>query len=376
MSGRADFVLVGAGVYGAYLAWKLAARGASVIVLDARTVASGASGGLGKRGVRANGRDARELALARRANEIWPTLAADLGADTGYVRTGQLDLFESEATRALAERRAEMQRAHGIATRVVGASELRELEPALSSSVLGAVYCPDDGIADHTATTQALARKAQALGARVVEGAEVVGLDVEAGRATGVSTRDGRRFEVGRVVMFATNAGLGELLKTVAGVAVPFFDVLPQALVTEPVEAMPVRHLIGHLERRLAIKALPGGEVMITGGWLGRRNDATGMGEAIPDAVARNLAEAVAVVPSLEGVALRIAVADRAESVAPEFVPIIDWVPGIENTMFAGGWTGHGWAIAPAVCEQMTEWLLDGERPTLLAPFALAGRAT
>lgn len=368
--------MVGAGVYGAYLAWKLAARGASVIMLDARTVASGASGGLGKRGVRANGRDVRELALARQANEIWPTLAAELGADTGYVRTGELDLFEHEASRTLAEHRMETQRAHGIATRVMSAGELRELEPALSPRVLGAVYCPDDGIADHTATTRALARKAQALGARLVEGAEVVALDVEAGRATGVRARDGRHFEVGRAVVFVTNAGMGELLRAIAGVAVPFFDVLPQALTTEPVEPMPVRHLIGHMERRLAIKALPGGEVMITGGWLGRRNDATGMGQAMPDAVARNLAEAVAVVPSLQGVALRTAVADRAESVAPDLVPIIDFVPGIANAMFAGGWTGHGWAIAPAVCEQMTDWLLDGERPAQLAPFALAGRGT
>ena len=99
MSERADFVLVGAGVYGAYLAWKLAARGASVRLLEADAIASGASGGFGKRGVRANGRDARELPLARRANESWPGLAAELGADTGYVRTGQLDVFETEASR-------------------------------------------------------------------------------------------------------------------------------------------------------------------------------------------------------------------------------------------------------------------------------------
>lgn len=374
MSERADFVLVGAGVYGAYLAWKLVERGASVLVLEARSVASGASGGLGKRGVRANGRDARELPLARRANEIWPTLAADLGADTGYVRTGQLDLFEEQASRALAERRVETQRAHGIATRIVEARELHEIEPCVSTRVLGAVLSPDDGIADHTATTQALVRKAQALGARVVKDAEVVGLDVAAGRATGVYTRDGRRFELGRNVVFVTNAGLGELLRTAAGVAVPFFDVWPQALVTAPVEPTPVRHLIAHMERRLVMKALPGGELMITGGWLGRRNAATGMGEPIPDAVERNLAEAAAVYPSLQGVALRAAVADRAESVGPELVPIIDFVPGIANLMFAGGWTGHGWAIAPAVCELMAAWLLDGERPGMLAPFALGAR--
>ncbi len=81
-------------------------------------------------------------------------------------------------------------------------------------------------------------------------------------------------------------------------------------------------------------------------------------------------------VPALEGVSLRTAVADRAESVGPELVPIIDFVPGLANAIFAAGWTGHGWAIAPAVGELLADWLLAGKRPPLLAPFALApGRA-
>jgi sarcosine oxidase subunit beta len=374
MDARADFVLVGAGVYGAYLAWKLAARGASVVVLERATVASGASGGFGKRGVRANGRDARELPLARRANEIWPTLGSDLGADTGYVRTGQLDLFEEEKTRAAAEARVVAQTAHGIDTRLWSAGELREREPAFSPRLLGAVYCADDGVADHTSTTHALVHRARALGATVWEQADAVDLELEAGRAAAVRTRDGRRVAVGRRVVFLTNAGLGELLRVVAGATVPFFDVWPQALVTEPVDAVPLRHLIAHMERRLVMKALPGGEVMITGGWLGRPNPETGVGEALPEYVDRNLAEAVAVVPALAGVRLRATVADRAESVGPELVPIIDFVPGVDNAMFAGGWTGHGWAIAPAVCEYMTDWVLGGERPALLAPFALSAR--
>ena len=54
---RAEFVIVGGGIYGVATAWTLASRGASVVVLEARDVAAGASGGPGKRGVRANGRD-------------------------------------------------------------------------------------------------------------------------------------------------------------------------------------------------------------------------------------------------------------------------------------------------------------------------------
>jgi sarcosine oxidase subunit beta len=53
----ADYVIIGGGIYGCTVAWHLAKQGADVHLLEANTIASGASGGLGKRGVRANGRD-------------------------------------------------------------------------------------------------------------------------------------------------------------------------------------------------------------------------------------------------------------------------------------------------------------------------------
>ncbi len=63
--------------------------------------------------------------------------------------------------------------------------------------------------------------------------------------------------------------------------------------------------------------------------------------------------------------------ADRAESVARDLIPIVDRVPGVGNALMACGWSGHGWAIAPAVAELVAEWVVTGHRPSLLAPFAL-----
>lgn len=58
-----EIVIVDGGIYGIWTAWELAKRGKSVAVLESDSVASGASGGPGKRGIRANGRDPRELPL-------------------------------------------------------------------------------------------------------------------------------------------------------------------------------------------------------------------------------------------------------------------------------------------------------------------------
>src|SRR5215469_8298753 len=89
-----DYVIIGAGVYGSAVAWELSRRGATVLVLEAETLACGASGGPGKRGVRACGRDVRELPLMRLAYDLWPRLADAIGEPTGYERIGGLHLIE------------------------------------------------------------------------------------------------------------------------------------------------------------------------------------------------------------------------------------------------------------------------------------------
>ena len=121
----ADFVIVGGGVYGCGVAWELAKRGAEVLLLEAKTIASGASGGLGKRGVRANGRDVSELPLMRLAYERWPTLHEEIGAETGYVRSGHLLLIEREPEyRTLAARAWLQTQQGGVGLPVMRASML------------------------------------------------------------------------------------------------------------------------------------------------------------------------------------------------------------------------------------------------------------
>jgi sarcosine oxidase subunit beta len=368
---RADIVIVGAGVYGAALAWELARRGIEVLVLEADAIASGASGGPGKRGVRANGRDVRELPLMRRAYELWPALADALDGDTGFERIGHLELIERPEDVAGSQARVAEQRRHGIPTELVAGPDLHALEPDLAGSVRAALHCPLDGVADHTATTHAYARAAERCGATFVESTRVTRLVADTERVRAVVTAEEERFDAGTAVVIAANQGVAELLAPL-GTHLTTFPVLPQILITRPLARRVVRHLIGHSHRRLALKTLAGGALMITGGWLGAWNPERSSGETVADAVAANLAEAIAVYPCLDGTEISVAVADRFESVAPDLIPIIDSVPGLVNCLFATGWTGHGWAIAPAIAELVARWLIEGVRPAALAPFALS----
>ncbi len=365
-----DFVIVGGGVYGAGVAWELAKRGADVLLVEAQQVASGASGGLGKRGVRANGRDLRELPLMCLAYALWPLLEEQIGAPTGYERVGHLQLIEQERDYHGASAQAWAQQQQGIPTQVMTGLALREMEPELGERVIAALYCPKDGVADHTATTRGLAQAAQRLGAVIREQARVVSLERQGDRITGVITDQQERIAVTRVLLLLSNTFVPEVLHAQFDLALPVWRVLPQVVLVEPRAFVSVRPLIGHAHRRLAMKSTPDGRVMISGGWRGRWNPATGRGDAQEDQVHGNVAEAVAVYPSLEGAHLVEAAADRPESQTVDGIPIIDQVPGITNLVFATGWSGHGWAIAPAVCQLLAAWAYTGQSPPLLRPFA------
>ncbi len=366
---QAECVIVGGGVYGCAIAFEMGARGRKVLLLEAETLASGASGGIGKRGVRANGRDLRELPAMQRAYSMWPDLAMRLEGDTGYDRIGQLTLYEREHDTGNAEVRSDVQSAFGIPTDHLSGEDLRRLEPGLSERVLGATHCPLDGVADHGSTTQAYAEAARRLGARVMEGARVEHLGARDGRVESLTLTDGSTVGVDGEVVLASNGGVSDLLGAFAP-ALPCWTVLPQVVMSTPLPAPPFHTLIGHFHRPLALKMIAN-QVMMSGGWRGRWNDARGGGETTPESVRGNVAQAEAVFPSLKGLEVDSSFADRRETCCVDGVPIIDRAPGAANLFFMTGWTGHGFALAPALAEAVADWCVGHNRPPLLEPFRL-----
>ena len=364
-----DYVIIGGGVYGCGVAWELAKQGAEVCLLEAKTIASGASGGLGKRGVRANGRDVRELPFMREAYEIWPTLHEQLGGPTGYERPGHLLLIERELDKRREETQVWVQQQNGIPTEMLDATAVRDKEPHVSENIIAATYCPQDGIADHSATTRSFAKAAQKLGADIRENTAVTNLEKRGDRVTAVLTQDETRIPVGKAVLLASNFHSLSFVQAQFGITLPVWSLYPQVMNTAPIDPMPLNHLIGHAHRTLAMKAVPGNHIMISGGWHGRLNPATNQIEPVPEQVEGNRLEAVATYPSIAHLPIVEVSVERPELISQDGVPIIDYLPGAENLMVATGWSGHGWAISPAVVRHLSTWLLTNQKPTILAPF-------
>lgn len=373
-----EFVIVGGGAYGCAVAYHLARRGHSVVVLEAGGIGGGASGGPGKRGVRANRRDLRELPLMREAYRSWPGLSDELGADTGYVRTGSVSIIEREVVGSsggmvAAETRAQVQSRFGIPTELWSRERLHAAVPGIADTARAALHAPLDGVAAQYDTTLAYAAAAKTYGAEFHEGATVETLHARQGsRRACVVTEDGQTFEAGWAVLLAANSAVPGLVRRNFDVAVPAWTVYPQVVLLRGERPVHLPHLVGHDSRTLSVKTLDDGLVQLSGGWRGRYDAAARRSEPVEKHVAGNIAELEAVLPGIAHGLERVSVhVSSPESATVDQIPFVDAVPGAAGFYLATGWTGHGWALVPAASRAIAQLLRDGTPPPVLAPFAL-----
>lgn len=187
-------IVVGAGVVGCAVGYELAARGASVRLLDMRDVGEGATrASAGVLCPHIEGHAAPLLRLGVRSLAMYDDFVARVSHDARipieYRRTGTLEVA---LTREEADRLQAAAAAHvpsGVEHRYLTPREAREMEPALSEQITGALFVPVHGYIAAGRFTAALAAAAQAHGATIDRGV-VVRRVTQDGRIVRAETHD------------------------------------------------------------------------------------------------------------------------------------------------------------------------------------------
>jgi len=168
--------VVGAGIIGLAIGWRLRQRGVDdLVVLDGGEPGAWhvAAGMLAPGGESAF----EQPALARlleESNERWPAFAAELGVDVGFETAGTLGLAMTADDLAEAARHWTRQKLP-----LLRPSELREREPALSPRVRAGVYAPTERQVDPRKVVAALRdRLADRIVAKRVEDLSEVDADL------------------------------------------------------------------------------------------------------------------------------------------------------------------------------------------------------
>jgi sarcosine oxidase subunit beta len=364
-----DVVIVGAGGHGLATAYYLAQEyGITNVAVLERGWLAGGNMARNTTIIRSNYLWDESAAMYERALTMWEGLSEQLGYDVLFSQRGVLNLAHSLQEARDSVRRVEANRLNGIDAYWLAPDEIRDVCPIVNLSpdvrypVLGGTFQPRAGIAKHDWVAWAYARAADALGVDLIQGCEVTGIDMDAGRITGVRTKQGR-IAAGRVALCV--AGHSSVLAEMAGVRLPIESHPLQALVSEllePVHPTVVMSNAVHVYVSQAHK----GELVLGAGIdpyvsYGQRGGF--------HVIERQMAAALELFPIFAQAHVLRTWAGNVD-VTPDASPIVGLTP-VENLYLNCGWGTGGFKATPAAGLTFAHTIANDEPHPLNAPYAL-----
>lgn len=280
-------LIVGAGVIGAAIAFRLAQSGADVTLIDTATPASGASGRSFGWINASFSLNARHFGLRVAAMAAHHRLAAELG-DTATIWPGTLAW--DEAGEAQEQTFARLTEA-GYPVRRLSRAKFRAMEPAVATAPETALHYPTEGVTDLAQLTRSLIAGAARHGARVLLGLPVTGIITHGGRVSGLATAEGPLPAAS--VVLAAGTGTPGLLAPL-GIALPMLH-RPAVIVRTQVLPPLLNHIL--VTPAMEIRQEPDGRILAPTSPNPQADDATALGAPPEDLAGHAIRHVAALLP-------------------------------------------------------------------------------
>jgi glycine/D-amino acid oxidase-like deaminating enzyme len=235
----ADVVVIGAGIAGTAAAYELARKGVSVALIE-KGLVGGEQSSRNWGWCRQQNRDERELPLIIYALQRWSELGQETGEELGFRRSGLVYATGNQNDINAWEKWGQMARHYGVRSDILTADQAKAMTPGSTSRWAGGVSSPTDGHAEPAMAAPGLAIAAQRLGASVFQQCAVRGLDIAAGKVSGVITERGT-IKTQRVI--CAGGAWTSMFCRRHGIELPLGNVIGTAFRTAPIEqaiAMPL----------------------------------------------------------------------------------------------------------------------------------------
>ncbi len=351
-------IVVGGGVIGCCIAFHLQKAGATVTLLERGEIggeASGAAAGMLIAPIEDTGNRAFDE-LRRASLSVYPVLIEEVQRlsriDVEYKRQGML---RTALTESFARHLQKLARRRDLEW--VDGADLQLLEPALDRAILGAAYSETDADLNPGLLTNALAKAAEKLGAKVCRRTMLTGFLGRERRVEGVSTNAGDFRDVDAIVLAA-----GPWTE-------PLSLRLSNRLPTPPMRGQMIayrskvlRHSVWGEDGYLVPK--PRGFIFAgaTVEDVGFRKATTARALAGLRRMATNL------VPALSTATVASSWAGLRPG-SPDGLPVIGRVPGKDNVYVATGHFRNGILLAPVTGRLVADLVLSGKPDRRLKPF-------
>lgn len=359
ISRRTKIGVVGGGVAGLGVAWRLAQAGAQVTLFDSGAVpshggaATWASAGMLCARLEMAAAPPALAAFAASGRAAWPAFAAEIertgGVSPGYAECGAIVVGPGHTA--------------GDGVVVLDGSAARQIEPGLAPEIETALWAADEARADPRWLAFALARAAQAAGVTLAAQTRVNRLIETGGRVTGLLTAEGAR--IFDHIVLSAGAWSGGLLKASNLPGPPIRPVKGQILSLEGSQrAMPLKRVV--LAEGAYIVPHSDGRIVI-----GATQEEAGFDGSLDEAALESLRWcAVKAVPALA----KLAIAERFCGFRPatdDGLPVLGGL-GPEGLTMASGQFRNGILFAPLIADAAALHALEGRLPSIARPFAAA----
>lgn len=361
---EAAVVIVGGGVMGTSIAFHLAEAGVRDVVLVERDELGSGSTSKAAGGVRANFSDELNIALGVRSLEAFARFGERPGQEIDLHRVGYLFLLSSDEQVGLFEESTRLQNAAGQPTRMLDVAEAVRLAPILSTDgLVAACFSPNDGHCTPESVVLGYASAARRLGATLVTGCEVTGIDAVGNEIRAVRTSRGTIAT--STVICAAGAWSGPLAAMV-GVDLPVTPLRRQIVVTEGIPGLP-RDMPMTIDFTSTFYFHGEGPGLLVG--MSDPEEQPGFHlNRSEDWLPRLTAAMEQRAPSLLDVGLASGWAGLYEN-TPDHNALIGEAPGLDRFLYATGFSGHGFLQGPAIGEIIRDLYLDREPFVDISPL-------
>ena len=355
-------IVVGAGIVGANIAYRLAVSGAAVTVVEAGIPGAAASATSYAWLNSNNVANPEYHALRCIGVAAYRELADDLGTSHWLHEVGNLHVdFTPERMQVLIDRVARL-RALGYPADVVTPAEAAAIEPALAfiTEPVGGAFFPSEGYVDVTALVGELLLRLRAAGGSLVIGRAVALLRGSDRTVTGVRLADGTQLGADAVVLCT---GTGADLLGSADVDLSLQGGIGASVITNPLPTGLSR--VVHLPN-LSIRPDGNGRLLVRAGDVDKLVDTQTMTLA-RDHIDTLFARLRAAVPlaGLEVTAVEVRTAFRPRP--PDGLPVVGPVPGLAGAYLVS--LHSGVTLGAILGRYVTSEILLGKTVPTLAPF-------
>ncbi|HWM78766.1 MAG TPA: FAD-dependent oxidoreductase, partial [Methylomirabilota bacterium] len=234
MTDQARVVIIGGGIAGCSIAYHLAEKGwTDVVLVDKGELTSGSTWHAA--GMVTHFHTSPTLMRMRQYSiGLYRRLQAEPGAVEHWHEVGSLRVASSRDQWSFLRRQVGMARAIGLDADIISVDEARRIFPPMSGADLhGAMYLPGDGWLDPSGATMELAGRARRMGVAIRTGVRVTGIArTPRGAVSAVETDHGA---IRTECVIDAGGMWAAQIAAMVGVSIPITPLIHQHLATKPI---------------------------------------------------------------------------------------------------------------------------------------------